>query len=274
MNKLSNSQRVHIIRALVEGNSVSSTVRMTGISKPTILKLIVEFGDVCQTFHDEQVKGLSSRRIQMDEIWAFVGAKEANTTREKKIGLKWGDNWTWTAIDADTKLMVSWHIGGRHAGSANEIMGDVAWRLTHKIQLTTDGLHAYWDAANYAFNGDVDYAQLIKIYGIDRSTETRYSPPKCVGIEIKSRMGNPDPAHVSTSFIERSNLTVRMGMRRYTRLTNGHSKKFENHVAMTAIFWTHYNFCRIHQTLRVTPAMEAGLTKRILEIDDLVALMK
>jgi hypothetical protein len=153
-------------------------------------------------------------------------------------------------------------------------MHDVAWRLTHKIQLTTDGLHAYWDAAINAFNCDVDYAQLIKLYGADYSTPGKYSPPECIGIKVKERMGNPDPAHISTSFVERSNLTVRMGMRRYTRLTNGHSKKIENHVAMTAIFWTHYNWCRIHQTLRVTPAMEAGLTGKIWEIEDLLGLLK
>src|SRR5580698_8147999 len=162
--------------------------------------------------------------------------------------------------------MVSWYVGPRHAGSANAIMHDVAWRLTHKIQLTTDGLHAYWDAANYAFNGDVDYAQLIKIYGLDRS-EGKYGPPQCVGIEVKERMGNCDPKHISTSFVERANLSVRMGMRRYTRLTNGHSKKFENHVAMSTIWFTYYNWCRIHQTLRVTPAMQAGLTNKLWEIE-------
>jgi IS1 family transposase len=270
MNKLSVQERATVIRALVEGNSINSTVRMTNISKPTILKLIVEFGNACQKFHDEQVKGLTSKRIQMDEVWAFIGAKEKNASADKKLGLKWGDNWTWTAIDADTKLMVSWFVGPRHAGSANAIMHDVAWRLNHKIQLTTDGLHAYWDAAINAFNADVDYAQLVKIYGADMSTPGKYSPPECIAIKIKERMGNPDPAHISTSYVERSNLTVRMGMRRYTRLTNGHSKKFENHVAMTTIFWTHYNWCRYHQSLRMTPAMAAGLSKGIIEIEDLV----
>ena len=274
MNKLNTAERVRVIRTLVEGNSINSTVRMTGIAKTTILRLMTQFVEVCQTLHDERVKGLTSRRIQMDEVWAFIGAKQANASFEKRATLKWGDTWTWMAIDADTKLMVSWLIGPRHAGSANQIMQDVAWRLNHKVQLTTDGLHAYWDAAITAFHNEVDYAQLVKIYGIDRSTEARYSPPKCIGIEIKERMGDPDPKHISTSFIERSNLTVRMGMRRYTRLTNGHSKKFENHVAMTAIFFTYYNWCRIHQTLRVTPAMAAGLTDHVWEIEDLIGLLK
>jgi IS1 family transposase len=273
MNKSSIEDRVGVIQALVEGNSINSTVRMTGIAKTTILRLIRALGEACQKFHDEMVKGLDSRRVQMDEVWAFVGAKERNASPEKRAG-GWGDAWTWTAIDADSKMMISWLIGPRHAGSAQQIMHDVAWRLNHRIQLTTDGLHAYWDAAGNAFDCEVDYAQLIKIYGPDNSTPTRYSPPRCTGIEIKPRIGDPDPKHVSTSFIERSNLTVRMGMRRYTRLTNAHSKKLENHIAMTTIFFTYYNWCRIHQTLKVTPAMEAGLTTRLWEIEDLVKLLK
>ena len=274
MNKLTIYEQATVIRALVEGNSISSVVRMTGIAKTTILRLVVRFGEACQKFHDEHVKGLTSRRIPMDEVWAFIGAKEKNASPEKKLDLKWGDTWTWTGIDADTKLMVSWLIGPRHGGTAHAIMQDVAWRLTHRIQLTTDGLHAYWDAAITAFHCEVDYAQLVKIYGPDRSVEGKYSPPEVLGIKIKERMGNPDPAHISTSYIERSNLTIRMGTRRYTRLTNGHSKKIENHEAMTAIFWTHYNWCRIHQTLRVTPAMEAKLTNRLWEIEDLLRLLK
>jgi IS1 family transposase len=276
MNKTSNADRVRVIASLIEGNSIASTVRMTGIAKTTILRLIKQLADACQQFHDDKVKGLTSQRIQMDEVWAFVGAKEKNTSPEKKLDLKWGDTWTWTAIDADTKLMVSWFIGPRHAGSANAIMRDVAWRLTHRIQLTTDGLHAYWGAAANAFDCNVDYAQLIKIYGADNSVGSngKYSPPKCIGIEKKECMGAPDPMHISTSYIERSNLTVRMGMRRYTRLTNAHSKKIENHIAMTTIFMTYYNWCRIHQTLRVTPAMEAGLTTKLMEIEDLIGLLK
>jgi IS1 family transposase len=274
MNKLSNSERATIIRGLVEGNSIASLVRMTGIAKTTILRLIVQFADVCQQFHDEKVKGLTSRRVQMDEVWAFVGSKENNTDPAKKAELKWGDAWTWTAIDADSKLMISWLIGPRNANSAFEIMEDVASRLTHRIQLTTDGLHAYWSAAASSFDCRVDYAQLVKLYGKEAGETGRYSPPKCIGVEVKPRIGDPDPKHISTSYIERSNLTVRMGMRRYTRLTNGHSKKFQNHVAMTTIFLTIYNWCRIHQTLKVTPAMQAGLTTELLDIEDLIGLLK
>jgi IS1 family transposase len=274
MNKLNKNERATIIRGLVEGNSIASLVRMTGIAKTTILRLIVQFGKVCESFHDERVVGLTSRRVQMDEVWAFVGAKDRNASPEKKLQ-GWGDAWTWTAIDADSKLMLSWYIGPRDATSACQIMNDVSGRLTHRIQLTTDGLHAYWSAAGIAFDGNVDYAQLVKIYGEDPNGQPgRYSPPKCTGIEIKVRIGDPDRAHISTSFIERSNLTVRMGMRRYTRLTNGHSKKLENHLAMTSIFMTCYNFCRIHQTLRVTPAMEAGLTDHVWEIEELLEFLK
>jgi IS1 family transposase len=274
MNKTSNQDRIRVITALVEGNSIASTVRMTGIAKTTILRLMVQMADVLQTHHDECVKGLTSRRIQMDEIWAFVGAKEKNASPEKRDALKWGDAWTWTAIDADTKLMVAWLVGPRHAGSAHKIMNDVAWRLTHKIQLTTDGLHAYWDAATSAFNCEVDYAQLVKIYGEDFRGAGKYSPAEVTGIKVKVRMGDPDPKHISTSFVERSNLSVRMGVRRYTRLTNGHSKKIENHIAMSTIWFAYYNWCRVHQTLRVTPAMAAGLTNRLWEVQDLVGLLK
>jgi IS1 family transposase len=274
MNKLSIEDRVRVVSCLIEGNSIASTVRMTGIAKTTILRLIVELGEACQKLHDETVRGLSCKRIQMDEVWAFIGARAVHASPEKRAVLKWGDAWTWTCIDADTKLMVAWLIGPRHAGTAHAIMRDVASRLTHRIQLTTDGLHAYWDAAAYAFDCEVDFAQLVKLYGPDQSNERRYSPPKCIGIEIKKRIGDPDPDHISTSFAERSNLTARMGIRRYTRLTNAHSKKYENHVAMTAIYWTYYNWCRIHMSLRVTPAMAAGLTKKLWEIEDLVGLLK
>jgi IS1 family transposase len=271
MNKLSIDEKVRVVSSLIEGNSIASTVRMTGIAKTTILRLIRHLGKGCELFHDEKVRNLSCKRIQMDEVWAFVGAKERNTSIEKKAALKWGDTWTWTAIDADSKLMLAWRIGPRDANTAHEVMQDMSLRLSHPVQLTTDGLHAYWAAAA---NNDMvaDFAQLVKIYGTDRSMAGKYSPPECIGVEVKERFGNPDPKHVSTSFVERSNLTVRMGMRRYTRLTNAHSKKIENHLAMTTIFLTYYNWCRIHQTLRVTPAMEAGLTDRLWEIEDLVKL--
>jgi IS1 family transposase len=274
MNKLSNEKRSQIIRGLVEGNSISSLVRMTGIAKSTILRLILGFGAVCEAMHDERVKDLSTVRVQMDEVWAFVGAKDKNASDEKKLQ-GWGDAWTWTAIDADSKLILSWFIGPRDANSSWEIMKDVKSRLSDRVQLTTDGLNAYWNAAGHVFRGEVDFAQLVKIYGavLGEGTAGKYSPPQCIGIEIKVREGDPDPKHISTSFVERHNLTLRMGMRRYTRLTNGHSKKFENHLAMTSIFMTCYNFCRVHQTLRVTPAMEAGLTDHVWEVEEILCLM-
>jgi IS1 family transposase len=276
MNKMSNERRAQIIRGLVEGNSIASLVRMTGVAKTTILRLVVEFGEACEKFHDERVVKLNTRRLQCDEVWAFVGAKEKNASFEKKLILKWGDAWTWTALDSDSKLMISWIIGPRHAGNANAIMRDVASRLNNRVQVTTDGHHSYRNAVANAFGVDrrSDYAQCVKIYGKDSadSTAARYGPSECTGVEIKVMWGDPDPEHITTSHVERSNLTVRMGVRRYTRLTNGHSKKIENHVAMTTIFMTCYNWCRVHQTLRVTPAMEAGLTDHVWEIEELLSL--
>lgn len=273
MNKSSIQDRIRVISCLVEGNSINSTVRMTGIAKTTILRLIKQLADACQKMHDEKVCNLTSKRLQMDEVWTFVGAKEKNASDEKKANLRWGDTWTWTTIDADSKLMVSWIVGPRHAGTANEIARDVAWRMANRVQVTSDGFHAYWDAVGNAFNCEADFAQLVKIYGPEYGRTGKYSPSECIGIEIKPRFGNPDPKHISTSFVERSNLTLRMGTRRYTRLTNAHSKKIENHIAMTTIFFTYYNWCRIHQSLKVTPAMEAGLTNRLWEIEDLMKLV-
>jgi IS1 family transposase len=274
MNKLSTAKRVQVVAALVEGASVNSTVRMTGISKPTILKLIAELGEACWNWHDERVRGLSCARIQCDELWAFCYAKAKNVPAHMKD--EWvGDVWTWTAIDADTKLMVSWLIGRRDSTAANQFMNDVADRLAHRVQVTTDAHHTYLNAVTNAFGTpNVDYAQLIKIYGQNYRSDGKYSPPECIGVRIGRIVGDPNPKHVSTSFVERSNLTVRMGIRRYTRLTNGFSKKIDNHVAMTSIFLTYYNWCRVHQTLRVTPAMATGLTTRLWEIEDLVGLMK
>ena len=275
MNKLSCKERSQVIRGLIEGNSIASLVRMTGVAKTTILRLIVQLGISCEKFHDARVHGLATRRVQMDEVWSFVGSKEKNTGPLKKAVMKWGDAWTWTAIDADSKLMISWLIGPRHAGTANEIARDVAWRLKNRVQITTDGLHAYKNALANAFHvtEKSDYAQCVKIYGEDTSGG-KYSPSECTGVEIKVCWGDPDSDHISTSFVERSNLIVRMGVRRYTRLTNGHSKKIQNHIAMTAIFMTCYNWCRIHQSLRVTPAMEAGLTDHVWEVEELLAAME
>jgi len=273
MNKLSTEERVRVIAALVEGSSINSTVRMTGISKPTILKLLADLGKACKAFHDEHVVNVAAKRVQCDEIRAFVEMKQKNVPVERKSEFGVGDTWTWTAIDADSKLMISWMVGLRDAGYAHEFIHDVASRLTSRVQLTTDGLKAYLEAVENAFGGDIDYAQLIKLYGPEKAGPGRYSPPQCIGCEEHAISGDPDRAHVSTSYVERANLTMWMGMRRFTRLTNAFSKKVENHAHMVAIFFTYYNWCRIHQSLRVTPAMEAGLTDRLWEIEDLVALI-
>jgi IS1 family transposase len=273
MNKASIQDRVRVVAALVEGNSINSTVRMTGTAKTTILRLLAQLGKACKAFHDREVRDVPSRRIQCDEVWAFCHCKQKNVKPEMKGVFGIGDVWTWTAIDADTKLMVSWAVGTRDGGYAAEFMNDVASRLSNRVQLTTDGHAAYLDAVSDAFGTNIDYAQLIKVYGPTIPGPARYSPAACIGIETKEVCGTPDRKHVSTSYVERSNLTVRMGIRRYTRLTNGFSKKVENHEYMTTIFWVYYNYCRIHQTLRTTPAMEAGLTDRLWEIEDLLNLI-
>jgi IS1 family transposase len=274
MNQLTNEQRVRVVAALVEGNSINSTVRMTGVSKPTILRLLELLGEACKRYHDEHVRGLTSRRIQCDEIWAFVHAKARNVPEDKKNTFGYGDVWTWTAIDADSKLCVSYMVGLRDAKSAHDFMNDVADRLMNRVQLTTDGLKTYLDAVENVFIGDVDYAQLVKVYGTDPGIPAgRYSPGYVKGCEVTVISGDPDPKHVSTSYVERSNLTMRMSMRRFTRLTNGFSKKLENHEHAIAIYCMHYNFCRVHQSLRVTPAMEAKLSDHIWEIEELVALI-
>lgn len=274
MKVLSTAQRSAVIGALCEGNSINSTVRMTGVSKPTILKLIRDLGTACQRFHDERVVNLKTKRVQCDEIWAFCHCKKANTPEHLEGVFGVGDVWTWTAIDADSKLMLHWMVGERDAGYANEFMRGLAPRLACRIQITTDGLHAYWSAVGNAFDVDSrsDYAVCKKIYA-DAQGEGRYSPGECTGVEVKVRWGDPDPRHISTSFVERSNLTMRMGMRRYTRLTNAFSKKVENHIHMTTIFFTFYNWCRVHQTLRTTPAVAAGLTTRAFSIADLIELI-
>jgi IS1 family transposase len=273
MNCLTTAERVQVIAAFVEGNSVNSTCRMTGRSKHTVLKLLCDIGEACQNFHDDKVRGLFSKRVQCDELWAFCHNKQKNTAPENEGKFGFGDVWTWTGIDADTKLMISWFVGGRHANSAIQFMRDVADRLINRVQLTTDGHNSYLIAVEQAFGSDIDYAQLIKVYGPDRSTPTRYSPPSLTAIECTVRKGDPDPNHISTSFIERSNLTVRMMSRRFTRLTNGFSKKIENMKHAVALTFVYYNFCRVHQTLRVTPAMEAGLTDHVWEIEELVGLL-
>lgn len=246
---------------------------MTGAAKNTVVKLLEDIGFACAGYHNRHVRNLRVRRLQCDEIWSFVGAKAKNTSNDKKAE-GWGDVWTWIGIDADTKLVVGYMVGGRDTGWAMDFMGDCASRIQGRVQVTTDAHKPYLKAVEGAFGLEVDYAQLHKIYGATTDEETRrYSPAKCIGSDMKSVIGVPDPAHVSTSYVERQNLTLRMSQRRFTRLTNGFSKKVDNHAHAVALHYAHYNFCRVHQTLRVTPAMEAGLTDHVWSVEDLVALI-
>jgi IS1 family transposase len=272
MNKLDNVKRIQVVRCLVEGNSIRATVRMTGVAKNTVAKLLVDLGLACAKFQDETLRNLPCRRLQCDEIWSFVGAKQKNVSMEQMEN-GWGDIWTWTAIDADTKLVPCWMVGQRGLESATEFIGDLASRLSNRVQLTTDGHRPYLDAVEDAFGGDIDYAQLIKVYGASGEAQTRYSPGQCIGIACNTVTGAPDPKHISTSFVERQNLTMRMSMRRFTRLTNAFSKKLENHMAAIALHFMHDNFARVHQTLRVTPAMEAGVANHVWSIEELVGLL-
>jgi IS1 family transposase len=273
MNVLSQEDRVKIVAALVEGNSLRAVSRMTGIARNTITKLLVDLGEACMNYHDIHVKNLRVKRLQCDEIWAYVGAKARNVSVAKKeIG--WGDVWTWVGIDADTKFVVSYLVGGRGADWAMDFMLDCAKRIQGRVQVTTDGHKPYLQAVEQAFGSGVDYAQLQKIYGASEETETRYSPAKCIGCDMKVVAGDPDPKHISTSYVERQNLTMRMHMRRFTRLTNAFSKKLDNHAYAVALHFMYCNFVRIHQTLRVTPAMEAGLANHVWKIEELVSLVK
>jgi IS1 family transposase len=273
MNKLDTAKRAQIVAALVEGCSIRATVRMTGASKNTIAKLLVELGAACSDYLDKTLVNLTSKRIQCDELWSFVGAKQKNVTAEMAAQKFCGDAWTWIALDADTKLICSWLVGKRDPGSATQFVQDLAGRLKNRVQLTTDGLKIYLNAIADSFGNQIDYAMLIKVYGNDPEGQKRYSPAQCLGTKREAVTGSPDPKHVSTSYVERQNLTMRMGMRRFTRLTNGFSKKVENHVAMVALHCMHYNFARIHQTLRVTPAMAAGISGHVWELPELIALI-
>jgi IS1 family transposase len=258
---------------LIEGNSLRSITRMTGCSINTVTKLLVDVGTASADYQDRTLVNLKCKRIQCDEIWAFVYAKQKNVPEDKRGQFGFGDVWTWTAIDADTKLVPSFMVGNRDALSAKMFISYLASRLASRVQLTTDGLKVYLNAVEGAFGCDVDYVTLQKIYESSQE-ETRYSPPRCVGCERLTIQGNPDPNHITTSYVERQNLTMRMGMRRFTRLTNGFSKKVENHTYQVALHFMHYNFARIHKTLRVTPAMEAGVSDHVWSLEEISDLAK
>ncbi len=274
MNKLDIAKRAQILAMLCEGASMRSVSRLADVSINTVAKLLVDAGRFCAGFHDAKVRDVKAKRVQVDEIWSFVGAKAKNVPAMKAPMDNAGDVWTWTAIEADTKLIISHFVGGRDGECALMFMDDLAGRVANRIQLTSDGHKAYLEAVEGAFGCDIDYAILNKIYGtVPEAAKGRYSPAVCLGAKKERIEGKPDPAHVSTSFVERQNLTMRMSMRRFTRLTNGFSKKFENHAHMVAIYAVHYNWLRIHKTLRVTPAMAAGLSDALLSWSDIVAMM-
>jgi IS1 family transposase len=275
MNKLSTEKRAQILHCIVEGNSLRATARLTDTAINTVVNLMIDAGKACSAYQDKAMRNLKCKRLQCDEIWSFCGAKEKNASFEKKQQ-GWGDVWTWTALDAETKLVPCWFIGNRDATAAYHFMCDLAGRLANRVQLTTDGFKSYVNAVEEAFGGAIDYAQLQKIYGAPGSTnnaEIRYSPAQCMGAKKAVISGEPSHRHVSTSQTERQNLSMRMGMRRFTRLTNAFSKKLENLEHNVALYFMHYNFCRIHQTLRVTPAMEAGIADHVWNLEEIVRLL-
>lgn len=275
MKILDPKARAHILHLLCEGQSIRAITRLTGASKNTVAKLLIDAGKACAAYHDANVRNVKAKRIQVDEIWSFTYAKQKNVAMAKAAPEGAGDTWTWTAIEADTKLIVSYFVGGRDGECAMWFMDDLRQRLANRVQLTSDGHKAYLEAVEGAFGDDVEYAQLVKIYGASpESSKGRYSPAECTGAKKERITGNPDRDHVSTSFVERNNLTMRMHMRRFTRLTNGFSKKVENHAYAVALHMMYYNFVRIHSKLRMTPAMAAGVSSRLWEIGDIVGLVE
>jgi IS1 family transposase len=275
MNQLSIAKRVKILSLLCEGISMRSISRAEDVSVNTVMKLLVDAGESCLAFHNAAVQGVTTKRVQCDEIWSFTYAKQKNVATAKTAPDGAGDTWTWTAIDADSKLIISWLVGSRDAACAHQFMSDVASRIKNRIQLTTDGYKAYFDAVEDTFLGEIDYAVLVKIYGRhSHESVTRYSPAECIGTKVEIVNGDPDPEHISTSYVERHNLSMRMHMRRFTRLTNAFSKKFANHVCMVALYTVFYNFIKIHKTLRVTPAMEAGLVDRVLTFEEIAVMIE
>jgi IS1 family transposase/predicted HTH domain antitoxin len=274
MNKLSLEKRTQIIGLLVEGTSLRATSRLADVSINTVTKLLVDIGMACQKYHDEHVRSVASKRVQCDEIWSFIYAKDKNLPEKLQGNYGVGSIWTWTALDADSKLMISWLVGNRDAEYAKVFIEDVASRLKNRVQLTTDGLKTYLDAIDQTFGIDIDFAQLVKTYGKSLECEHRYSPAECTGAFKQVITGDPKAKYISTSYVERQNLTMRMSLRRFTRLTNAFSKKIENHAHAVALHFMYYNFVRIHKTLRVTPAMAAGLSKKLWSIEDLAKLLE
>ena len=273
MNKLSTEKRAQIIRCLVDGNSIRATTRITGASKNTVTKLLVDVGQACSEYQDKHLRNLTCNRIQVDEIWSFCYAKKKNVPDDLKGQFGYGDVWTWTAICADSKLVPSWLVGLRDIEHGQAFVDDLAGRMKNRIQLTSDGLKLYVDAVDEAFGCEIDYAMLIKLYGNAPEGEKRYSPAACIGTEVRKVRGNPEGKHISTSYVERQNLTMRMSMRRFTRLTNAFSKKIDNLAHSVSLHFMYYNFARIHRTLKVTPAMAAGVTNKLWEIEDIVKLI-
>jgi IS1 family transposase len=276
MNRLSRAERAQIIRTLVEGNSIRSTSRITGFARNTITTLLVELGTACAAYQDTALRNLTSTRIECDEIWAFCYAKAKNVPVDHRDEFGYGDVWTWTAIDPDTKLVPSWLVGQRDGADATAFLLDLASRLQNRVQITTDGHRPYLEAVEAAFGHDVDYAMLIKFYGNDPNAERRFSPPVVLAEEVRVVQGNPDRSLISTSIVERQNLTMRMGMRRFTCLTNGFSKKVENHAAMVSLHFMYYNFGRAHKSLGklTTPAMAAGVSDHVWTCDEIAALIE
>jgi IS1 family transposase len=274
MNKLPSHKRAQILHLLVEGNSMRATARIADVAFNSVDKLFIEAGRACAAYQDTAFRNLACKRLQLDEIWSFVYAKQKNVQTAKAAPEDAGDVWTWVAIDADTKLVPSWRIGDRSSETGLAFVDDLARRLANRVQITSDGHRAYLEAIEGAFGGGVDYAQLVKLYGASPdSAKGRYSPAECTGCHKQRIEGNPDPAHVSTSYAERQNLTMRMSIRRFTRLTNAFSKKIEKHALSVALHYMHYNFARIHKTLRVSPAMAAGVTDKLWSVADIVAMI-
>jgi IS1 family transposase len=275
MNKLTHEQRTQVVNCLVEGCSIRATVRMTGVAKKTVMRFLCEIGEVCEEYQDRVLQNLPCRRVQLDELWGFNYCKQKNVTTEIQDRIPGaGDVWLWVAIDAETKLVPCWRLGDRNAGTAFGFVHDLAQRLRNRIQLTSDGHRVYLDAVESAFGSEVDYAMLVKIYGSDAPNDTKYSPPECIGCKEIRIIGSPNPKHISTSYVERQNWSVRTSMRRYTRLSNGFSRKIQNHAAAVALYYFAYNFIKIHRTLRVTPAMAAGVTDHLWDAGELVSLLE